>query len=248
MQEHLKVTQYSFNILDQQRNKEESKEPVQSAQKDTNQEMGKKYEEVKEQDKDEEMIDTTGKNKESQDVEMEEEKEPHHHGRHRADSEVIRSETNDPDRSEFSENFEIDPFFGRTVSVDAMNQFAHIQQRSGRSESIRNPILTSFWKSNDLGDKKKRIKPDQNYMKLEERGFTRHLMLEGEYDEALKHLESTFPEIMKSEKKIKTSINCLKFITILKSGKNEEAIEFGQNALVDDKEVEVPAVDNQGNY
>jgi len=210
--------------------------------------MGKKYAEVKQQDDDEEMIDTNGKNKESQDVDMEEEKEHHHHGRQRAESEVLRSETNDPDRSELSENFEIDPFFGRTVSMDAMNQFTHIQQRSGRSESIRNPILTSFWKSNDLGDKRKRIKPDQNYMNLEERGFTRHLMLEGKYDEALKHLESTFPEIMKNEKKIKTSINCLKFITILKSGKNEEAIEFGQNALVDDKEVLIPAVDDQGNH
>lgn len=194
------------------------------------------------------MIDTTNKEK---DVDMEEEaKEPKQMHKPSIDdgSELIKSEAFEIEKSEMSEQYDIDPFFGRTVSMDATNAFNKLTQRSGRSESIRNPILTSFWKMNDSTDRKSRIKPDHNYMKLEERGFTRHLLLEGKYEEALNYLLDTFPDTLKKDNRIKTSINCLQLVKILQSGKLEEAIQFGQESLIGMEQVSIPAIDNDGNY
>lgn len=61
---------------------------------------------------DEEMIDTNI----NKDQEMEEEKQPQmlHKPSIDTHSEMLKSETNDPERSEMSEQYEFDPFFGRT--------------------------------------------------------------------------------------------------------------------------------------
>lgn len=174
------------------------KEDVQ--QEVVKQEVAKPVEDIRKDDPDEEMIDTSSKVKKDQDVEMVEE-------RHQRKSEVIRSDVIDEDKSEDSDAYEFDPFFGRTVSTGALNAFSKIQQRSGRSESIRNPILTSFWRLNETGDNWKKIKPDNDYMKLEERGFIRHLLLEGMYDEALTQLKEHFGRIVEKEPRIQTSIN-----------------------------------------
>lgn len=190
--------------------------------------MGKKFKEPKE-DQDEEMIDTV--TKQNKDADMEEEKQPE--TRHKQSigdySDMLKSETLDHEKSEMSDAYEFDPFLAKTVSLDVLNSFGKTQQRFGRSESIHNPILTSFWKMNESNDQWKKIKPDQSYFKLEERGFMRHLLLEEKYDETLHHLQQTFPEIIKKEELISLSINCLKLIAILKEDKPEKAIEFGQS-------------------
>lgn len=210
--------------------------------------MGKKYEEVK-ADADEEMIDTWTKDKPNPDVEMEEVKEPRMAPKPSIDthSEMLKSETIEHEKSEFSEAYEIDPFFHRTTSMDVAN-LEKIQGRTGRSESIRNPILTSFWKLNESNGDWKRIKPDLNYMKLEERGFMRHLLLEGKYDEALQHLNDCFTDILKENLQISVAINCLKFVTILQEGDFSKAITFGEDNLNDKSSVEIPALDSKGQY
>jgi hypothetical protein len=164
------------------------------------QESSQPVEDIRKDDPDEEMIDTSSKNKKDQDVEMVEEK-------HQDKSEALRSNAIDEDKSEPSDAYEFDPFFGKTLSTDALNAFSKIQQRSGRSESIRNPILTSFWKMNETGDAWKKIKPDHDYMKLEERGFIRHLLLEGMFDEALSQLKEHFGGIVEKDPRVQTSIN-----------------------------------------
>ena len=84
-----------------------------------------------------------------EDAEMhEEEKEkPKAHHRPSLDdaSELLKSELEDYDKSELSEYGGFDPFFGRTLSLDAMRGFANIPQRIGRSESIED--LMNFSKS-----------------------------------------------------------------------------------------------------
>ena len=147
-----------------------------------------------------------------------------------------------------SDAYEIDPFFGRTLSLDAIQGLSRTTQRIGRSESIRNPILTTFWKQNDSPDKKKMIKPEQNYMKLEERGFIRHLMLEGKFNEVLEYIENNFPEMFKEDKRITVAINWLKLVDILKNGRLEEAIEFGQNYLIEAGQISFPSVNGDGAY
>lgn len=235
-----------INYLENDANKTEIKEPVKPDSQP--QEMGKKFEENKKEEEDEEMIDTTVKK--NQDVEMEEAKDPQMSHKQSMDtySEMLKSETNELEKSEMSEAYDIDPFFGRTVSLDAIKSFDKLQQRPGRSESIRNPILTSFWKMNESSEMWKKIKPDKNYYKLEERGFTRHLMLEGKYNEALQHLQEAFPDILAKECKIKVAINCLKLVNILQNGEFTEAITFGQENLTDYGYETMPAVDPKGNY
>ena len=180
---------------------------------------------------------------------MEEEfKGPQHRRSGDGVSELLKFDAHDVDKSEISEQYDIDPFFGRTVSMDAAHAYSKLTHRSGRSESIKNPILTSFWKMNDSTDQKTRIKPDKNYMKIEERGFTRHLMLEGKHDEVLNYLEETFPNVVQKDKRIKTAINCLKLVTILKDGKFQEAIDFGTKWLKGAEEVSIPALNSKGNY
>jgi hypothetical protein len=184
---------------------------------------------------------------EKKDVEMEEVKEPKMESKKSlAHSEMLRSETNGAEQSEQSEVYEIDPFFNRTVSADALNNFSKIQQRSGRSESIKNPILTNFWKMNESSENWKKIKPDQSYFKLEERGFMRHLLLERKYDEVLQHLAQTFPEVLKKDERITVAINCLKLITILAKGNFEEAIQFGTEMLSGKEGIKIPAIDANG--
>jgi hypothetical protein len=195
------------------------------------------------------MIDTT--TKQFKDADMEEEKQPEMKHRHSIgdNSEMLKSETIDQEKSEISEAYEFDPFLSKTLSLDMLNPSANkAQQRFGRSESIHNPILTSFWKMNELNDQWKKIKPDQSYFKLEERGFMRHLLLEEKYDETLKHLQETFPNVIKKEEQVSLSINCLKLVAILKEDKPEEAIEFGQNWLMHKEHVKIPAIDVNGNY
>lgn len=85
-------------------------------------------------------------------------------------------------------------------------------------------------------------------MKLEERGFVRHLMLEGKYDEALEHLNEVFPDILKKESKIQVGINCLKLVMILQTGNFEEAIQFGQDHLTNFGDEVIPAVYPDGSY
>ena len=144
--------------------------------------------------------------------------------------------------------YEIDPFFGKSVSLDALRGLSKTSQRIGRSESIRNPILTSFWRYNDSPDKKRCIQPEQEYMNIEERGFIRHLMLEGKYDEVLEYISNTFVDLMKEDSKIMTAINWLKFVEILKTGRLDEAIQFGQEYIKEKGDTTIPAVDNDGNY
>mmetsp|Transcript_5239 Transcript_5239/g.6228 ORF Transcript_5239/g.6228 Transcript_5239/m.6228 type:complete len:86 (-) Transcript_5239:274-531(-) len=85
-------------------------------------------------------------------------------------------------------------------------------------------------------------------MKLEERGFMRHLMLEGKYDEVLSYLENEFPEILEKDKRIRVSINCLKLVTILQCGNLFDAIEFGKTHLVESGHISMPAIDQEGKY
>lgn len=154
----------------------------------------------------------------------------------------LKTNVNECEKSELSETFEINPFIGRSGSQDSS------RQRLVRSESIQNPILTDFWKNmKETGENWRKTHPDENYFKLEERGFMRHLLLEGNYEEAIKHLEESFPEIMEKEKKIIVAINCLKLVEIMKEKKELEAIEFAQNNLANEN-VKLPVLDQNGNY
>lgn len=187
-------------------------------------------------EQDEDAIDTGIQKKERKDVEMEEENQ----SRVEDNSEMLKSVTNGQDKSEVSEPYEFDPFFVKTASVDGINPFDLIQQRAGRSESIKNPILTSFWKMNHSGRYGMNWKSSDTYKKLEERGFTRHLLLEGKYEEALQYLGETLPAILEKEPSIKVSINWLKLITIIQDGKLEEAIDFGREHLTNSQGIDIP--------
>jgi len=184
-------------------------------------------------EQDEEVIDTSTNKKDNKDVEMEVENQ----SRVEDNSEMLKSVTNDHDKSEISEPYEFDPFFGKVTNGDAINE---LQQRAGRSESIKNPILTSFWKMNNSGYYNMNGKSNDTYKKLEERGFTRHLLLEGKYEEALQYLGETLPDILEKEPSIKVSIYWLKLITIIQDGKFEEAIGFGRKHLTDWQEISIP--------
>ena len=164
----------------------------------SNQAMGKQHSKYS-LEQDEEVIDTSTNKKDNKDVEMEVENQ----SRVEDNSEMLKSVTNDQDKSEISEPYEFDPFFGKVTNGDAINE---LQQRAGRSESIKNPILTSFWKMNNSGYYNMNGKSNDTYKKLEERGFTRHLLLEGKYEEALQYLGETLPDILEKEPSIKVSI------------------------------------------
>eukprot|EP00344_Euplotes_crassus_P005941 CAMPEP_0197002990 /NCGR_PEP_ID=MMETSP1380-20130617/7368_1 /TAXON_ID=5936 /ORGANISM="Euplotes crassus, Strain CT5" /LENGTH=567 /DNA_ID=CAMNT_0042421351 /DNA_START=82 /DNA_END=1785 /DNA_ORIENTATION=+ len=188
-------------------------------------------------EEEEEVIDTTTKNK---DAEMGES------ARHRniPDKSLV---SNDAGESELSEPFEIDPFFGKTVSLDILRSLPSSRQRAGRSESIHNPILTDFWKTfNENGEDWTKIKPEQNYYKLEERGFIRHLLLEGKYVQAFQHLQETFPEILEEDKRVSMGIHCLKLVEIIKENNMNDAIEFVQDKEFNNDEIILPAINEEG--
>ena len=165
-------------------------------------------------------------------------------------SEIMKSETNEVDASDaLSSTFEINPFLGKTMSLDVLNSLNHSRQRIGRSESIHNPILTDFWKSmNENGENWKKIKPEMNYYNLEERGFIRHLILEEKYDQALLRINETFPDILEKEEKIIVAINCMKIANLLREGKYYESIEFAKDNLSDKNHIDFPARNNDGDY
>ena len=114
-----------------------------------------------------------------------------------------KSELEDLEKSELSESMGFDPAFGRTLSLDAMRGMTNIPQRQGRSES--NPILTSFWKNNDSLDRN--LNSGKDYMKLEDRGFIRHLMLEGNYDKVMEIMQEKYQNVLNIDPRIKESLN-----------------------------------------
>ena len=189
------------------------------------------------------MIDTNTKNI---DIEMEEEKGEKNLNRENL---TEKSETNEIDKSDvLSNTFEINPFLNKTVSVDVLKEL-NPRQRLGRSESIHNPILNDFWVSiNGKGQNWKKIKPDDNYFKLEERGYMRHLLLEGNYDQALLHLKESFPEVIEKEEVITVAIYCLQFGCLLKDGKIKECVAFVKEKLNNKEQFTFPALDDKGEY
>lgn len=115
------------------------------------------------------------------------------------------TELEDLEKSELSESMGFDPAFGHTLSLDAMRGMANIPQRQGRSESIGNPILTSFWKNNE--SLYRNLNSEKDYMKLEDRGFIRHLMLEGNYDKVMEIMQEKYQNVLNIDPRIKESIN-----------------------------------------
>ena len=199
-------------------------------------------------DADEEMIDTT--KKPSNDIEMiEETKQPSLMQKSSVvdTSQLEKSELEDFEKSELSDSMGFDLNFNRTLSLDALRGMANIPQRAGRSESIKNPILTSFWNRNDSLDMQNKNRPNLDYMNVEDRGFIRHLMIERKYDEVYQYLSEKFPETLKNDKRIAESINLLKLAQIVKKGEFQDAIIFGQENFPQDEEIVIPALDVNGN-
>lgn len=190
-------------------------------------------------EEEEEVIDTNTKNKDAEMGEI----APN---RNIPDKSLV---SNDLGESELSEPFEIDPFFGKTVSLDILRSLPSSRQRAGRSESIHNPILTDFWKTfNENGEDWTKIKPEQNYYKLEERGFIRHLLLEGKYVQAFQHLQETFPEILEEDKRVSMGIHCLKLVEIIKENNMSDAIEFVKDKEFNNDQITLPAINEEGNF
>lgn len=207
-------------------------------------------------DQDEEMIDTS---KHTPDTEMkdaseskakvEEIKEPTAKNLHKASidipSIVEKSELEEMEKSEISESYGfIDPLLAKAFSFDQIKNLPH---RTGRSESIGIPRYGSIMRHYELGDGFFREGQGVNYLKLEERGYIRHLVKEEKYDEVIEAILTNFPKAIEKDNRILEGINWLKFVKIIQSQDYDNAIKFGQENFDSLKDIKLPAYDENGN-
>lgn len=71
------------------------------------------------------------------------------------------------------------------------------------------------------------------------------LILEGDAQEAIRQINSVFPNIIKEKPIIGDYLFCFNFIELIKNKKEEEAIDFGRNFLVNNQTNQINVIKNE---